>query len=193
VGESWSPDAQNRDTSRPNPSAASTLPPNTANDLAKRIGNVLGLSPLGIAGSALDLIDATHHGDLPGAVAAAGGMIPDAKGVASVTDASAASVLDKLNRYLLNPDHVSGDPKANWFKQALGFTRKNIADLAKQMVFDESGSSKGCHAVWNEIQSDHQRHGCQRSYDPGHHGLDGRSRWGATLEHSLAEERVINV
>jgi hypothetical protein len=75
------------------------MQPYTANDLAKRIGNVLGLTPLGVAGSALDLIDAKHRGDLPGAVTAAAGMIPGAKGVAGVVDAGAASVLDKLIRY----------------------------------------------------------------------------------------------
>ncbi len=111
------------------------MQPYTANDLARRTGNVLGLTPLGVAGSALDFIDATHRGDLPGAIAAAAGMIPDAKGV---VDASAASVLDKLNRYLLNPDHVSGGPKARWFEQALGFTRENAENLAKQLIFDES-------------------------------------------------------
>lgn len=57
------------------------MQPYTANDLAKRIGNVLGLTPLGVAGSALDLIDATHRGDLPGAITAAVGMIPDARGI----------------------------------------------------------------------------------------------------------------
>jgi len=40
--------------------------------------------------------------------------------------------------YLLNPDHTRGGPKANWFAQALGFTRENASDLAKQLVFDES-------------------------------------------------------
>jgi hypothetical protein len=58
------------------------MPPYTANDLAKRIGNLLGLSPLGVVGSTLDLIDANHRGDLPGALLAAAGMIPPGKGVA---------------------------------------------------------------------------------------------------------------
>jgi hypothetical protein len=65
-------------------------------------------------------------------------MIPGAKGVADVVDASAASVVDKRHRYLVDPDHISGGPKAKWFEQALGFTRKNAADLAKQLIFDES-------------------------------------------------------
>jgi hypothetical protein len=58
------------------------MQPYTASDLATRIGNVLGgLTPLGVVGSALDLIDATHRGDIPGAVTAAAGLIPDARGV----------------------------------------------------------------------------------------------------------------
>jgi hypothetical protein len=52
--------------------------PYMADDLASRIGNVLGLTPLGVVGSALDLIDAKHRAGLPGAMAAAG-MIPRAK------------------------------------------------------------------------------------------------------------------
>jgi hypothetical protein len=51
---------------------------------------------------------------------------------------SAASVTDKLQRYTLNPDHPSGRDKAQWFKQALGYTRENAEGLAKQLVFDES-------------------------------------------------------
>jgi hypothetical protein len=57
------------------------MQPYTANDLTSRLGNVLGLSPLGVAGSALDLIDAKRRDDLPGAVVAAAGMVPGAKGV----------------------------------------------------------------------------------------------------------------
>ncbi|MFH1343590.1 MAG: hypothetical protein ABIL01_20655 [Pseudomonadota bacterium] len=56
--------------------------PHIANDLTSRLGNVLGLSPFGIAGSALDLIDAKRRDDLPRAVVAATGIIPGAKGVA---------------------------------------------------------------------------------------------------------------
>jgi hypothetical protein len=51
---------------------------------------------------------------------------------------SQQSVDDKLWRYLLNPDHEAGGPKAKWFEQALGFTRENAPDLAKQIVFNES-------------------------------------------------------
>jgi hypothetical protein len=51
---------------------------------------------------------------------------------------SQESIIDKLWRYLLDPEHEVGGPKANWFEQALGFTRQNLADLAKQVVFDPS-------------------------------------------------------
>ncbi len=57
---------------------------------------------------------------------------------ASPAEESAASVRDKLNRYLLSPEHISGGPKARWFEQALGFGRENTEDLAKQLVFDKS-------------------------------------------------------
>jgi hypothetical protein len=55
--------------------------PYDANDLTKRIGGLLGLTPLGVAGSALDLIDAKRRDDLPGVLTAASGMLPGAKGV----------------------------------------------------------------------------------------------------------------
>jgi hypothetical protein len=50
--------------------------------------------------------------------------------------ATKESVTKKLNDYLLNPDHPIGGPKAKWFRTALGFTRDNIGDLAKQILFD---------------------------------------------------------
>ncbi|MBI3226169.1 MAG: hypothetical protein HYZ39_14040 [Mycolicibacterium cosmeticum] len=59
-----------------------------------------------------------------------------AEGAESV-NLTQASVRDKLERYLLNPDHEVGGPKAAWFEQALGFTRENAPGLAKQIVFDE--------------------------------------------------------
>lgn len=46
------------------------------------------------------------------------------------------SVQDKLYSYLLNPEHVDGGSKAKWFKEALGFTKENMDDLAKQIKFD---------------------------------------------------------
>ena len=52
------------------------------------------------------------------------------------------SVQDKLYSYLLNPEHVDGGPKAKWFKEALGFTRENMDDLAKQIKFDAAKAVK---------------------------------------------------
>ena len=49
---------------------------------------------------------------------------------------TAESVERKLSQYLLNPEHVRGGDKAEWFQQALGLTKENMADLAKQIVFD---------------------------------------------------------
>lgn len=46
------------------------------------------------------------------------------------------SVTDKLQRYLLNPEHIEGGSKAKWFEQALGFTRENLTKLAEQIVYD---------------------------------------------------------
>lgn len=62
-----------------------------------------------------------------------GGAAVDATQAAKL---SQESVVDKLQRYLLNPNHPDGGPKAKWFEQALGFTRQNESDLAKQIVFD---------------------------------------------------------
>ncbi|POX90226.1 hypothetical protein C3469_03090 [Mycobacterium kansasii] len=64
-------------------------------------------------------------------------------GAAAIDEMGAArlsheSVTDKLDRYLLNPDHPVGGAKAKWFEQALGFTRQNESDLARQIVFDDS-------------------------------------------------------
>ena len=59
---------------------------------------------------------------------------------ASIEDASRASVRDKLNRYTLNLEHRRGGSKARWFQQALGFTRENSEELARQLVFDEKSA-----------------------------------------------------
>lgn len=48
------------------------------------------------------------------------------------------SVKIKLENYLLNPTHPQGGDKARWFEAALGFTKSNIDELAKQIVFDPS-------------------------------------------------------
>ncbi len=52
---------------------------------------------------------------------------------------SAESVKRKLDGHLLNPENTKGGAeKAEWFRQALGYTRENSDDLARQIVFDES-------------------------------------------------------
>jgi hypothetical protein len=72
----------------------------------------------------------------------AGPAEPPALPEVAPSDPSAASVLDKLYRYVLNPDHPRGGEKAKWFESALGYTRANIGDLAKQIVFDPAKAVK---------------------------------------------------
>jgi len=62
--------------------------------------------------------------------------LPSTKGW--IGETTEESVRIKLQDYLLNPDHTKGGPKAKWFKQALGFTRENKDDLAKQFLFKDS-------------------------------------------------------
>lgn len=57
-------------------------------------------------------------------------------GKANLPATTEMSIKDKLYNYLLDPDHPKGGPKAKWFKEALGFTRENMDDLAKQLVFN---------------------------------------------------------
>lgn len=52
------------------------------------------------------------------------------------------SVSRKLTSYLLDPNHKDGGPKSDFFKAALGFTRENSDELAKQIVFDETKAVK---------------------------------------------------
>jgi hypothetical protein len=59
---------------------------------------LLGLTPLGVVGAALNLIDAKHRDDFPGAVAAATGMIPGAKGVARGVAEEAGAGLRALTK-----------------------------------------------------------------------------------------------
>ena len=66
-----------------------------------------------------------------------GGNTAAAMAKADMAAASAASVRDKLARYALNLAHPDGGSKAQWFQQALGFTRQNSEGLARQLVFNE--------------------------------------------------------
>ncbi len=74
------------------------MKPYTANDLTSRVGNVLGLTPLGVAGSALDLIDAKRRADLAGAAIAAAGMIPGGRGGGRAAKGLAMDLESRLAR-----------------------------------------------------------------------------------------------
>jgi RHS repeat-associated protein len=50
--------------------------------------------------------------------------------------ATRQSINKKLSTYLLDETHPVGGSKAKWFKEALGFTKENMGDLAKQIIFD---------------------------------------------------------
>lgn len=50
------------------------------------------------------------------------------------------SVNDKLANYLLDLDHPVGGDKAIWFRDALGFTKDNLDDLAKQIEFNPANA-----------------------------------------------------
>jgi hypothetical protein len=59
------------------------------------------------------------------------------EGGAALPATTELSVARKLQLYLLNPNHPEGGPKAEFFKQALGFTLENANQLAKQLTFNE--------------------------------------------------------
>lgn len=74
------------------------MQPYTASDLTSRVGNVVAASPLGVAGSALDLIDAKRRDDLRGVAIAAAGMIPGARGGGRAAKALAMDLESRLAR-----------------------------------------------------------------------------------------------
>jgi hypothetical protein len=76
------------------------VPLHNAQELTTRIGNLLSLTPLGVAGSALNLIDAKRRDDFPAGVEAAIGLIPGAKGVGRVAAKEAGTLTRKA---LLSP------------------------------------------------------------------------------------------
>ncbi|WP_431204359.1 HNH endonuclease [Bradyrhizobium betae] len=71
------------------------VPLHNAQELATRIGNLLTLTPFGVAGSALNLIDAKRRDDLPGVIEAAVGLIPGAKGVGRVAGQEVRALTSK--------------------------------------------------------------------------------------------------
>lgn len=97
----------------------------------------LGLAASGMATAGANGDPFHQQAMMSAAEAGEGGAAPKA----GLPATSEASVADKLERYLLNPDHAVGKPKAKWFQQALGFTRENAADLAKQIKFNEAAAT----------------------------------------------------
>jgi len=59
-------------------------------------------------------------------------------GISNGNNLTTQSVLNKLENYLLNPNHPLGSSKARWFESALGYNKNNMAGLAKQIVFNET-------------------------------------------------------
>jgi filamentous hemagglutinin len=55
--------------------------------------------------------------------------------------ATSVSVANKLDAYLLNLNHPHGKSKAEWFGKALGFTKDNANELARQVIFDPQKAS----------------------------------------------------
>lgn len=76
--------------------AAFGVPLHNAQELATRIGNLLSLTPLGVAGSFLNLIDAKRRDDFPAGVEAAVGLIPGAKGVGRVAAGEVRALTSKV-------------------------------------------------------------------------------------------------
>src|SRR5262249_25737949 len=72
------------------------VPLHNAKELATRIGNLLSLTPLGVAGSTLNLIDAKRRDDLPAGIEAAVGLIPGAKRVGRVTGQQVRALTSKV-------------------------------------------------------------------------------------------------
>jgi hypothetical protein len=109
-------------------------------------GVLLGPSTGSIGAAGHAMMQADHDGDGRSEIddakeAAKPTVEPAAKGeaVAEQTAAEQAatetSVVDKLQRYVLNPEHPVGSSKAKWFKEALGYTRENAGVLASQIRF----------------------------------------------------------
>ena len=84
-----------------------------------------------------------------------GGLAAAAKAI-RISRIYQANVKEKLTKYLLDPNHPVGGSKAKWFKEALGFTKDNWKDLAKQIVFDinkavSKGNTKGFGEKFEQI------------------------------------------
>lgn len=74
------------------------MAPYTANDLTKRVGNVLGWTPAGAVTGAADAIDAKQRGDIGGTVEGMAGMIPGVKGAARVAGGKLEDILKRSSQ-----------------------------------------------------------------------------------------------
>lgn len=102
----------------------------------------IGIFAVGVAsgvGSAVRAgVGAMLRQGLPGGKPSLNGIsVATDTSTADTTAASAASVRDKLSRYTLNLEHPVGGSKAQWFEQALGFTRQDMDELTRQTLFNE--------------------------------------------------------
>jgi len=56
----------------------------------------------------------------------------------------------KVGEYLLSPTNKDGAPKAKWFKEALGFTKENMNDLGRQLVFKRNEATPTALSEWGQ-------------------------------------------
>jgi hypothetical protein len=114
------------------------MKPYTANDLTSRVGNVLGLTPLGVAGSALDLIDAKRRDDLGGAAVAAAGMLSGAKGGLSARP-PAGKFYSVLFETKLGPTSYPGSRRAHNQKANEDLLQAMEGDVAYARAMENEG------------------------------------------------------
>ena len=60
-----------------------------------------------------------------------------------------SNLKDKLT-YLLNPEHVDNERKADWFNRALGFNESNWRDLADQLYYDQNSAKYQFTTPWGD-------------------------------------------
>lgn len=94
---------------------------------------VAGLAGLGCAAIGSLCVEVVEGVLGIGAGASADGDPTNEAGAIAKT---AESVLYKLNTYLLESNHPRGGTMAVWYERSLGFTKQNMGDLAKQIVFN---------------------------------------------------------
>lgn len=82
------------------------MQPYVAHDLTSRVGNVIGASPLGVAGSAMDTVAAKAQGDNSGVVRGMAGMIPGVGPEARAATEEALAAIERAvsgNRPSMSP------------------------------------------------------------------------------------------